>query len=91
MVLYSCFGALLPGPIWASSHVYFIRHGEKPDTGNGLSSAGQTRANYISYLFGASAGYYNVGFIIAQANGTKGITSPSFCILIELELTLVIT
>lgn len=49
----------------ASPTVYLIRHGEKPDSGNGLSTQGLERAQCLRTVFGASSGY-NIGHIMAQ-------------------------
>ncbi|KAH8202254.1 hypothetical protein TruAng_003531 [Truncatella angustata] len=49
----------------ANPTVYFIRHGEKPDDGNGLSAQGQQRAQCLRSVFGASSGYA-IGHIMAQ-------------------------
>jgi hypothetical protein len=45
--------------------VYFIRHGEKPDSGNGLSSQGAERSQCLRNVFGASS-KYDIGHIMAQ-------------------------
>lgn len=46
--------------------VYLIRHGEKPaDGGQGLSPAGEQRAQCLRSVFGASSSY-NIGYIIAE-------------------------
>ena len=49
----------------ASPTVYFIRHGEKPSSGNGLSAAGLQRAQCLRTVFGASSSYH-IGHIMAQ-------------------------
>lgn len=49
----------------AKATVYFIRHGEKPDSGDGLSAQGQQRAQCLRDVFGASSSY-NIGHIMAQ-------------------------
>ena len=49
----------------ADPTVYLIRHGEKPDDGDGLSSAGLQRAQCLRSVFGASSSY-NIGHIMAQ-------------------------
>jgi hypothetical protein len=49
----------------ASPTVYFIRHGEKPSSGNGLNAQGLQRAQCLRTVFGASSGY-NIGHIMAQ-------------------------
>ena len=49
----------------ASPTVYFIRHGEKPDDGNGLSAQGLQRAQCLRNVFGRSSSY-NIGHIMAQ-------------------------
>lgn len=45
--------------------VYLIRHGEKPDSGNGLSTEGLERAQCLRTVFGASSAY-DIGYIMAQ-------------------------
>ena len=50
--------ALASSAIAYSETVYLIRHGEKPaDGGNGLSSAGEQRAQCLRKVFGASSSY----------------------------------
>lgn len=49
----------------AKPTVYLIRHGEKPDEGNGLSEEGEQRAQCLRSVFGASS-QYNIGHIMAQ-------------------------
>ncbi|OCL01205.1 hypothetical protein AOQ84DRAFT_393826 [Glonium stellatum] len=49
----------------SQSTVYLIRHGEKPDNGNGLNAEGQQRAQCLRSAFGASSPY-NIGHIMAQ-------------------------
>ncbi|KAF5000632.1 hypothetical protein FDECE_11169 [Fusarium decemcellulare] len=49
----------------ASPTVYFIRHGEKPEEGNGLNAQGQQRAQCLRSVFGETS-QYNVGHIMAQ-------------------------
>jgi hypothetical protein len=49
----------------AKPTVYLIRHGEKPDSGNGLSTQGLERAQCLRNVFGASS-EYNIGHIMAQ-------------------------
>jgi hypothetical protein len=69
----------------AEPTVYFIRHGEKPDDGDGLSTAGEERAQCLRSVFGASSGY-NIGHIMAQTPQSgkcpaaygKGPNVPSF-------------
>ena len=40
-----------PTPMPASATIFLIRHGEKPDSGSGLSPAGQERADaYVKYF-----------------------------------------
>jgi hypothetical protein len=76
IALYVCLGALLPGSIWtshaspieprqATPTVFLIRHGEKPDTGDGLSAQGEQRAQCLRQVFGANSPY-NVGYIMAE-------------------------
>lgn len=45
--------------------VYLIRHGEKPDSGNGLSAQGMQRAQCLRNVFGAGSGY-DIEYIMAQ-------------------------
>ncbi|KAJ5107517.1 hypothetical protein N7456_004192 [Penicillium angulare] len=49
----------------ADPTVYLIRHGEKPDDGDGLSSQGLERAQCLRSVFGSSSSY-NIGHIMAQ-------------------------
>ncbi|KAK5807671.1 hypothetical protein VI817_001929 [Penicillium citrinum] len=49
----------------ASPTVYLIRHGEKPDDGNGLNAQGLQRAQCLRSVFGSSS-QYNIGHIMAQ-------------------------
>ncbi|KAI1340054.1 putative phosphoglycerate mutase family protein [Xylariaceae sp. FL0016] len=55
----------------AKPTVYFIRHGEKPDEGNGLSAQGQERAECIRSVFGAASDY-NIQHIMAQTPKSNG-------------------
>lgn len=57
---------LLFSLVTASPTVYFIRHGEKPEKGNGLNIEGQRRAQCLRSVFGASS-EYKIGHIMAQA------------------------
>ena len=50
----------------AKPTVYWIRHGEKPDSGNGLSAQGLERAQCLRSVFGADSNY-NIDYIMAQA------------------------
>jgi hypothetical protein len=45
--------------------VYLIRHGEKPDSGDGLSADGVQRSQCLRDVF-ASSTPYDIGKIIAQ-------------------------
>lgn len=49
----------------AEATVYLIRHGEKPDDGDGLNAQGEQRAQCLRNVFGASSAY-NIGHIMAQ-------------------------
>ncbi|KAH6885932.1 hypothetical protein B0T10DRAFT_563913 [Thelonectria olida] len=62
-----CFVALAA----AKPTVYLIRHGEKPDDGNGLSVQGEMRAECLRNVFGSSS-KYNIGHIMAQAYKSSG-------------------
>ncbi|GLI81622.1 hypothetical protein PoHVEF18_010007 [Penicillium ochrochloron] len=55
----------------AKPTVYLIRHGEKPDSGNGLSTQGLERAQCLRTVFGASS-EYNIGHIMAQTPLSSG-------------------
>ncbi|KAJ5714057.1 uncharacterized protein N7483_011238 [Penicillium malachiteum] len=55
----------------ADPTVYLIRHGEKPDDGDGLSSEGLERAQCLRTVFGASSSY-NIGHIMAQTPQSDG-------------------
>lgn len=57
--------ALLATLAVADPIVYLIRHGEKPDSGNGLDSQGLERAQCLRNVFGASSSY-NIGHIMAE-------------------------
>ncbi|CAJ2512067.1 Uu.00g076920.m01.CDS01 [Anthostomella pinea] len=62
---------LLAAVAVAKPTVYFIRHGEKPDEGNGLSVEGEQRAECLRTVFGASS-QYNIGHIMAQTPKDSG-------------------
>lgn len=49
----------------AQATVYLIRHGEKPDKGDGLNADGEQRAQCLVNVFGSSSGY-SIGHIMAQ-------------------------
>ncbi|CAK7199505.1 hypothetical protein SEUCBS139899_002185 [Sporothrix eucalyptigena] len=51
--------------------LYMIRHGEKPDSGNGLNAEGLERAQCLRTVFGASSSY-NIGYIMAQQPKSDG-------------------
>ncbi|OCK94409.1 uncharacterized protein K441DRAFT_687305 [Cenococcum geophilum 1.58] len=55
----------------AQPTVYLIRHGEKPDSGDGLSAEGQQRAQCLRSVFGASSAY-SIGHIMAQTPKSDG-------------------
>ncbi|OQE18569.1 hypothetical protein PENSTE_c017G08736 [Penicillium steckii] len=55
----------------ASPTVYLIRHGEKPDDGNGLNAQGLQRAQCLRNVFGSSS-QYNIGHIMAQMPKSDG-------------------
>jgi hypothetical protein len=63
-----CFLLTLLLPLAAADQhpiVYFIRPGEKPDTGDGLSPQGQQRAQCLKNVFGPESSY-DIGHIMAQ-------------------------
>lgn len=52
--------------------IYLIRHGEKPsDGGQGLSAAGEERAQCLTTVFGPSSGF-NIGYILAETPQSNG-------------------
>ncbi|EGP86120.1 unnamed protein product [Zymoseptoria tritici ST99CH_1A5] len=55
----------------AEPTVYLIRHGEKPSSGNGLSTQGMQRAQCLRNVFGANSGY-NINYILAQQYKSDG-------------------
>ncbi|KAF2439593.1 hypothetical protein P171DRAFT_396964 [Karstenula rhodostoma CBS 690.94] len=55
----------------AKPTVYLIRHGEKPASGNGLSTAGQQRAQCLRSVFGATSEYH-IGHVMAQTPKSDG-------------------
>ncbi|KAJ6153632.1 hypothetical protein N7470_006591 [Penicillium chermesinum] len=63
--------ALLAALAVADPTVYLIRHGEKPDSGNGLSSQGEERAQCLVNVFGASSSY-DIGYILAEKPESNG-------------------
>lgn len=66
--------AILPLAL-AKPTVYLIRHGEKPSSGNGLSTQGMQRAQCLRNVFGASSSY-NIEYILTQ-DYKKGKKSPT--------------
>lgn len=64
-VLLSALGFAASAAAASGPTVYLIRHGEKPDSGNGLSAQGLQRAQCLRTVFGASSSY-NIGHIMAQ-------------------------
>lgn len=55
----------------ADPTVYLIRHGEKPDDGNGLNAQGMQRAQCLRNVFGRSSSY-DIGHIMAQTPKSSG-------------------
>lgn len=49
----------------AKPTVYLIRHGEKPESGNGLNAQGVQRAQCLRSVFGAGSGY-GIGHVMAM-------------------------
>lgn len=58
----------------ANPTVYLIRHGEKPDTGDGLSAQGLQRALCLRHVFGSSSSY-GIGYIMVERPGS-GMNTP---------------
>ncbi|KXJ85901.1 putative phosphoglycerate mutase family protein [Microdochium bolleyi] len=70
------------GPVLAKhdngATVYLIRHGEKPaDGGQGLSPAGEQRAQCLRTVLGTSSSY-NIGYIIAEQPEDNGDRARPF-------------
>lgn len=49
----------------ADPTVYLIRHGEKPDEGDGLNAQGEQRAQCLVNVFSTSSSY-DIGYIMAM-------------------------
>jgi hypothetical protein len=62
---YSTILAVFTVAVIADPIVYLIRHGEKPNSGNGLNAQGEERAQCLRTVFGAGSGY-NIGHIMAE-------------------------
>ena len=60
LFLFASVAAASSGPT-----VYLIRHGEKPSSGNGLSSQGEERAQCLTNVFGPASAY-DIGYIMAE-------------------------
>lgn len=75
--------ALLTAAV-AQPTVYLIRHGEKPDDGNGLNAQGEQRAQCLRNVFGASS-QYNIGHIMAQT--PKSGMAPGFSFPVHYHMT----
>lgn len=66
MQLQTLVGAFaLAAAVAAEPTVYLIRHGEKPPSGNGLSTAGEQRAQCLRNVFGATS-QFQISHIMAQ-------------------------
>ncbi|KAL1891992.1 hypothetical protein Sste5346_007336 [Sporothrix stenoceras] len=70
-VLLSALGLAVSAAAASGPTVYLIRHGEKPDDGNGLSAAGLQRAQCLRTVFGASSSY-NIGYIMVMTPKSDG-------------------
>lgn len=73
----------------ADPTVYLIRHGEKPDDGNGLSAQGLERAQCLRNVFGASSSY-NIGHIMAQTPKSSEFTHKPFLVHGCLDISLLV-
>ncbi|KAI9711868.1 MAG: hypothetical protein M1820_002013 [Bogoriella megaspora] len=71
MLFYIASLCLLSIAAASDSTVYLIRHGEKPDDGDGLSAQGEQRAQCLRTVFG-TASQYNIGHIMAQTPQSDG-------------------
>jgi hypothetical protein len=49
----------------AKPTVYLIRHGEKPNSGNGLNALGVERSQCLRTVFGGASSY-DIGHVMAQ-------------------------
>jgi hypothetical protein len=67
----------LPLALAAHSTVYFIRHGEKPDDGNGLSPAGVQRSHCLRGVFGPESPY-DIGHIMAEQPQSGKAPIPTY-------------
>lgn len=78
-ILAGLVAAAAAAPTASGPTVYFIRHGEKPDSGNGLNAQGLQRAQCLRNVFGTSSSY-NIGHIMAQQpkSGMSSLPSPIF-------------
>ncbi|RSM03750.1 hypothetical protein CDV31_010369 [Fusarium ambrosium] len=76
--------------VTASPTVYFIRHGEKPEEGNGLNAEGQQRAQCLRSVFGASS-QYNIGHIMAQTYKSSGARKRPYDTVLPLAQDLGLT
>ena len=74
----------------ATPTVYFIRHGEKPSSGNGLSAQGLQRAQCLKTVFGASS-QYNIGHIMAQTPQSDGSQSRPYNTVLPLAQSIGLT
>lgn len=72
--------ALSASLAYAKATVYFIRHGEKPDSGDGLSTKGEKRAQCLRSVFGASS-QYHIGYIMAMTPKSGMPCSYPMCVL----------
>lgn len=63
--------ALFTSLVASKPTVYFIRHGEKPADGDGLSAQGEQRAQCLRTVFGKSSPY-EIGHIMAQKPKKNG-------------------
>jgi len=68
----------------ASPTVYLIRHGEKPDDGNGLNAQGLQRAQCLRNVFGSSS-KYNIGHIMAQTPKSSTFVASKFKLRINTD------
>lgn len=58
----------------AKATVYLIRHGEKPNSANGLSAKGEKRAKCLRKVFGACS-QYDIGRIKAETPESGKVVS----------------
>ncbi|KAF2672524.1 putative phosphoglycerate mutase family protein [Microthyrium microscopicum] len=83
IIIASLLGLVAAGP----PTVYLIRHGEKPDSGNGLSAQGVQRSQCLPNVFGYQSSYY-IAKIIAQTPQSDGSQQRPYDTVVPLSQNL---